>query len=62
MTALWRFLYRLSRAKLRIAAGPHLVCVDCGARLHRGDKYTVLEVRHDNCRDTKLVGQMSLEE
>lgn len=61
MTALWRFLYKLSRAKLGIAAGQHVMCVECGARMHRGERFKILEAVHIDCRDPKRVGQMSLE-
>jgi hypothetical protein len=40
--------------------GPRMTCVDCGQSIHRNDRCRVLEVRHVDCRDMKLVGQMSL--
>ena len=61
MDFLWRYLYQLSRAKLQAKRGPHMVCSKCGLLIHRYDRFRVLEVMHINCRDPKVVGQMSLE-
>ena len=60
MNFLWRYLYQLSRAKLRAKRGPHMVCCECGLLIHRHDRFRVLEVMHINCQDSKVVGQMSL--
>ena len=60
MTQLWLYIYRLSRAKLRAGRGPHMMCCECGLLIHRHDRFRVLEVMHINCRDPRVVGQMSL--
>ena len=60
MDFLWRYLYQLSRAKMQSKRGPHMVCSKCGLLIHRYDRFRVLEVMHINCRDPKVVGQMSL--
>lgn len=41
---------------------PGLICSDCGARIHHHDNYTVLAVRHKDCRDPKRVGQLAIDE
>jgi hypothetical protein len=38
----------------------HLRCEDCGALLHRGERFTMLTVRHNDCKDTRGTGQMTL--
>ena len=37
-----------------------LCCETCGGSIHRHDKYTIAQVRHIDCQDSKLVGQESL--
>lgn len=61
MTRFWLFLYRLSRKQVH-ARTRRMICMDCGAAIHRNDRFVVLEVRHKDCRDPKGVGQMALPE
>ena len=43
-------------------AKPGLICSDCHARIHKHELYTVLVVRHKNCRDPRGVGQLVIPE
>lgn len=61
MTRLRQFLIRLKLVRTRTKRGKTLQCVDCGAPIHRSDRYVILEVKHRDCRDPKGVGQLSLE-
>lgn len=55
----YRGLY-LKLVRTRTKRGKTLQCVDCGAPIHRSDRYIILEVKHRDCRDPKGVGQLSL--
>lgn len=38
----------------------HLHCVTCGSQLRRGDRFTIISVRHCDCYDRRGVGQIPL--
>lgn len=61
MTAFWLFVYKIARAHLHAKRGPHMVCCECGLLIHRHDRFRVVDVVHINCKDTRCVGQMSLD-
>ena len=50
----------------RKPAGPEaskgMVCCNCQAHIHKHELYTVLSVRHKNCRDPRGVGQLVIAE
>ena len=54
------FGLRIERYKPPAPLDGHLRCEECGALLHRGDHFTVLAVRHNDCKDRKQTGQMTL--
>jgi hypothetical protein len=54
------FGLRIERNKTTPPRDGHLRCEDCGALMRRGDHYTVLAVRHNDCHDPKSTGQMKL--
>lgn len=47
--------------KRKSAPRKALRCIDCGAKIHRFDRYTIVAVKHRDCHDTKLAGQMRQE-
>jgi hypothetical protein len=62
MNAFYLFLYRWSRSHLRTRKGTKMICAECGLPVRKNDHYRVLEVKHVDCADAKLTGQMRLPE
>jgi hypothetical protein len=55
----WNFEIRRARGAARVMDG-RLRCEACKGAIHKHEHYTVLSVRHKDCKDPKLVGQRSL--
>jgi len=58
--SIWRKIFRKHNPVA--PQKPGMVCCECGARIHKHELYTVLSVRHKNCKDPKGVGQMQIED
>jgi hypothetical protein len=57
MTGIWQMM---TEQKPEESDKPGLTCGDCGCRIHRFERFVILQAKHRDCKDPKLVGQTSM--